>query len=85
VEWVWEYAKQQGPLVVFLCLFAWLWLRGHIISSGEMGRSEAGHEREKQQLRQERDHARKESGEWKLMAMRGTDLAKFLGEKATGS
>lgn len=73
---------QAGVLVV-LVLFAWLWLTGRIISSGELKRLEGAHEREKQQLRDERDHARRESGEWKFMAMRGTDLAKFLGEKAT--
>lgn len=68
-----------------LVLFAWLWMTDRIISRGELKRLEDGHEREKQQIRDERDHARKESGEWKFMAMRGTDLAKFLGEKATGS
>lgn len=67
-----------------LVLFAWLWMSGRIISRGELTRHDEGHEREKTQLREERDHARKESTEWKYMAMRGTDLAKFLGEKATG-
>lgn len=66
-----------------LVLFAWFWMSGRIISRGELKRLEDAHEREKQQFRDERDHARKESGEWKFMAMRGTDLAKFLGEKAT--
>lgn len=66
-----------------LVLFAWLWMTGRIVSRGEMDRAETAHEREKVQIRSERDHARKEGAEWKFMAMRGTDLAKFLGEKAT--
>jgi hypothetical protein len=75
----------RAGAVVCLVLFAWLWMSGRIISNGELKRLEDAHEREKEQLRTERDHARKESGEWKFMAMRGTDLAKYLGEKATGS
>lgn len=67
-----------------LVLFAWFWMTGRIVSIGEMKRAELAHEREKVQLRDERDHARKEAGEWKFMAVRGTDLAKYLGEKATG-
>lgn len=85
MEWVWEYAKQQGPLIVGLCLFSWLWLTGKIISAGELQRTENGHEREKKQLREERDHERAEKSEWKLMAHRGTDLAKFVEEKKAGS
>lgn len=68
-----------------LVLFAWLWMTGRIVSRGEMDRAEKAHEREKQQIREERDHERAEKSEWKFMAHRGTDLAKFLGEKATGS
>jgi hypothetical protein len=71
---------RAGP-VGCLVLFAWLWMTGRIVSRGEMDRAEAAHEREKQQIKDERDHARKEGAEWKFMAMRGTDLAKFLGEK----
>lgn len=66
-----------------LVLFAWLFMTGRIVTAGELRRAGEGHEREKEQLRGERDHARRESGEWKFMAMRGTDLAKYLGEKAT--
>lgn len=65
-----------------LVLFAWLFMTGRIVTAGEMRRAGEGHEREKQQIRDERDHARKESGEWKFMAMRGTELAQYLGEKA---
>jgi hypothetical protein len=73
---------KAGP-VGCLVLFAWLWMDGRIISRGELRRLEDGHDREKQQYKAERDHARKERDEWKFMAMRGTELAKFLGEKAT--
>lgn len=84
VDFALKVIQQAGP-VGCLVLFAWLWMTGRIISRGEMVRMEQGHEREKAQLRAERDHARKEGAEWKFMAVRGTDLAKFLGEKATGS
>lgn len=66
-----------------LVLFAWLWMSGRIISRGEMERAEQGHEREKAQLREELGHARREASEWKLIAVRGTELARDLGEKAT--
>lgn len=74
---------QKGGALGALVLFAWLWMSGRIVSAGEMNRASDGHEREKKQLRDERDHARTEATEWKHMAMRGTDLAQFLGEKAT--
>lgn len=75
---------KAGQIGLFV-LLTWLWMSGRIVSRGEMDRLAAGYEREKEQLRTERDHARKEGSEWKFMAVRGTELAKFLGEKATAS
>lgn len=74
----------RGGAVGGLVLFAWLWMTGRIISRGEFDRMEQAHEREKKQIREERDHERAEKSEWKLMAHRGTDLAKFVEEKKAG-
>lgn len=77
-----DIVQRAGP-VGCLLLFAWLWLTGRIVSKGELDRAQATHAREICRVEAERDHARAEGSEWKFMAMRGTDLAKFLGEKAT--
>ena len=84
VDYALDIIAKAGPTGC-LVLFAWLWMSGRIISRGEMERSEKGHEREKAQLRVELEHARQEGGEWKLIAVRGTELARYLGEKATAT
>jgi hypothetical protein len=73
----------QAGSVGCLAIFGYLMMTDKLLTPGGLKRIEEGHEREKKQLREERDHARKESGEWKLMAMRGTELAQYLGAKAT--
>lgn len=58
-----------------MVLVLWLLLSGRLVTRGEMDRAVQ---------RAERNEARadSEAKEWKFMAMRGTDLAQFLGEKA---
>ncbi len=84
IDFALNVVSKAGPAGLMI-LFAWLWMDGRIISRGELKRLEAAHVREVKRAEDERDHARKEGAEWKLMAVRGTDLAKFLGEKATAS
>lgn len=67
--------EKAGP-VGCLVLFAWLWMSGRIVSRGEFDRAIG-------QLRDERDHARGEAKEWKVIGLRGTELARYFGEKAT--
>lgn len=82
VDYALDAIAKAGPTGC-LVLFAWLWMTGRIVSRGEMERAEQAHAREVARVEVERDHARKEGAEWKFMAVRGTELAKFLGEKAT--
>jgi len=74
---------QKAGVVGCLVMFAWFWLKGWIVSQAEMKRNEANFQRELKRVEEERDHARKECAEWKFMAMRGTDLAKYLGEQVS--
>jgi hypothetical protein len=84
VDFALNVLAKAGPAGLMI-LFAWLWMDGRIISRGELKRIEEAHLRELKRAEDERDHARKEGTEWKFMAVRGTELAKFLGEKATAS
>ena len=61
-----------------LCLFAWLWMSGRIVSRGEFDRAV-------EQLKDALKEERQEKAQWKVVALRGTELAKYFGEKATAS
>ena len=84
VDFVLNVIEKAGP-VGLMVVFAWLWMEGRIISRSELKRLEGAHDRELKRTEAARDHALKERDEWKFMAARGTELAKFLGEKATAS
>lgn len=64
--------QRAGPTGLLL-LFIWLLMTGRLVWRRELDRAEG-----------ETKNAKADADEWKLMAMRGTDLAEFLGKKATG-
>jgi DNA-binding winged helix-turn-helix (wHTH) protein len=77
VELALNVIEKAGP-VGCLVLFAWLWMTGRIVSRGEFDRAV-------EQLREDIKEERQEKSEWKTVALRGTELAKYFGEKATAS
>lgn len=46
MEWLWEYAKQQGPLVVLLALNIWALVFGRVVTRGHL--QDLMHEKDEQ-------------------------------------
>ena len=82
VNFTLEVIEKAGPTGT-LVLFAWLWMSGRIVSRGEFDRMVLQMEKMARQVESERDHERREKIEWKAIAHRGTELAKYFGEKVT--
>lgn len=80
VQFALDVIQKAGPIGC-LVLFAWLLMSGRVVTASELKRAEDGHEREKQQLRDTLKVREGELSEWKFMAVRGTELAQFFGEK----
>lgn len=36
MDWIWDYAKQQGPLVVLLALNIWALVSGQVVTRGHL-------------------------------------------------
>lgn len=83
VSWdlVWDAAWKVGLPFVMTCTFIWALYKGWYVRSGEVQRLIDAYERDIRRLEADLAKSEAEAGEWKLIALRGTDIAELLTRK----